>query len=442
MKTTTPPISVLRTRTHLPAPRPPDRREPRCAYCHANLGGGAFHCDGCRTQLHYECKRLLSHCPTLGCVAVWSRDPSPPRGLNCARCERGFALGGRPRRACVLCGLQYHWRCRYKQARCQCGSSEFRTLACSAPKPPGRLRRFFRIDLALGALLAVFGVLGVYGSSMEFTVDLPAHAEVKAWAGEIRFEEERRSCLQVDVVCPGDHSTEQLMSFARELQREPGDPSLAMAGHLREDGLRALGAMAKELALDPWIVRVDLHPFAEDLAQRHAVVVDEHEELAALWAVRTSDLPDLLAAQDSSNTDLRVRARRAIVGLGAAAVPSLVDRLERDGLDVAPLLADIGEPSIPALRASLFEHKVPSAVYVLEDIGQPAVPALVEGLVIGDSAVRLACITSLARLRKDARPALPALRWLSETSLDVGVRTAAREAQWSIESDSPFWEGR
>lgn len=40
----------------------------RCPYC---LGGlpqnGAYHCGGCRTQLHPDCALELSVCPTIGC---------------------------------------------------------------------------------------------------------------------------------------------------------------------------------------------------------------------------------------------------------------------------------------------------------------------------------------------------------------------------------------
>ncbi len=39
----------------------------RCAYCHADLTGAGWECEGCGTRLHHECRPALEVCPTLGC---------------------------------------------------------------------------------------------------------------------------------------------------------------------------------------------------------------------------------------------------------------------------------------------------------------------------------------------------------------------------------------
>lgn len=39
----------------------------RCAYCHASVDGEVAVCEGCGTQLHADCAKALTTCPTIGC---------------------------------------------------------------------------------------------------------------------------------------------------------------------------------------------------------------------------------------------------------------------------------------------------------------------------------------------------------------------------------------
>lgn len=85
---------------------PTDRRELVCAVCKDPLEANRWHCDGCGTLLHPECRNALAVCPSLGCGRPRPRvaggpTPAGPRGwlpwVTGAILLGALALGFTPR---------------------------------------------------------------------------------------------------------------------------------------------------------------------------------------------------------------------------------------------------------------------------------------------------------------------------------------------------------
>jgi hypothetical protein len=122
----------------------------RCAFCHDDLGADERHeCAACRTILHWDCRALLGHCPTLGCKdstfahggriavarpafrsALARLRTAPPVSdfdlqdpdveLKAGICP---SCGGKPwlARVCAKCGARVHSGCWWRARGCPRG---------------------------------------------------------------------------------------------------------------------------------------------------------------------------------------------------------------------------------------------------------------------------------------------------------------------------------
>jgi HEAT repeat protein len=147
---------------------------------------------------------------------------------------------------------------------------------------------------------------------------------------------------------------------------------------------------------------VDGVPFLIEALDQASLCERVCESIGRLGSAAEPAIPRLLRLIDNDaefkNVTERLAAGEALVQLGAAAVPGLVDRLltpdeyarasngARNACDTAEwALGEIGEPAIPALIGALGRGV---GSYSLSEIGRPAIPALVEALKSDDALVR------------------------------------------------------
>jgi HEAT repeat protein len=158
---------------------------------------------------------------------------------------------------------------------------------------------------------------------------------------------------------------------------------------------------------------------------------DPYERTLAVVALgRTADpavVDDLFAALLDADEGVGLAARKALAGMGPAAVPRLLEGLTTDasrgehGRQIAAmLLLEIGAPAVPpmieALRDGSRSPRPPIAV-MLGRLGDPAVLPLAALLSAEDPELAALAARGLAEAGSAGRPALPALLDLLERAL-------------------------
>jgi HEAT repeat protein len=245
----------------------------------------------------------------------------------------------------------------------------------------------------------------------------------------------------------GDRS-ENVRRAAAEALGKLGDPQAVPAliealgdwGDLWSENVRRAAAEALGKLGDPQAVPpLSVWAHAGEDAARNALQTLGHPML---------DLPQAVAqvvAQGAWGVLIRAltctQVREVVVGLGAPAVPALIQALGDSDWDVrraaAEALGKLGDPqAVPALIGALgewgdlwSENVRRAAAEALGKLGDPqAVPALIQALGDSDWDVRRAAAEALAKIGTPAVPAL--IQALGDSDWDV--RRAAAEALGAI----------
>ena len=123
--------------------------------------------------------------------------------------------------------------------------------------------------------------------------------------------------------------------------------------------------------------------------------------------ITTSDIKELIAALRHPQTC--GNARKALVEMGAPAIPLLVGALRDDGISLAAaeVLKMIGAPAVGPLVSALEKKKTSAyAAIVLEDIGEPSVEPLIAALKSKKLRKRILIVRTLGNIG-DERAAEP-----------------------------------
>jgi HEAT repeat protein len=168
----------------------------------------------------------------------------------------------------------------------------------------------------------------------------------------------------------------------------------------------------------------------------------------------------LVAELKSDRSDVREKARKALVAVGAQAVPALV-RLLRDkdvvgsfregaegegAWDAVNALTEIGAPAVLGLSGALGDNEAAvraQAATALGNIGPAAaatVPSLVRALRDRDDWVRLSAANALGKMGPEARKAVPDLTTAlvdSESHVRAWIALALGEIGPEAESAVP-----
>ncbi|MHC4473909.1 MAG: HEAT repeat domain-containing protein, partial [Planctomycetota bacterium] len=176
----------------------------------------------------------------------------------------------------------------------------------------------------------------------------------------------------------------------------------------------------------------------EDLLERGTAKEQRYAAVAAL-EMGPEALPLLGAllplSGRVSDTLIYESARKAIKGMGVAAVPALIGFVEGDDLEAsrtaAYALRDLGPaaaPAVPSLIEAMSRHpreRLQAFVFAFAHIGVPAVAGLSAALSHESETVRLGAARALGEIGRPASDAVPALERAAAGDADPGVREAA-----------------
>ncbi len=216
---------------------------------------------------------------------------------------------------------------------------------------------------------------------------------------------------------------------AAELAGELGSAE-PLARYRAARGLRELGPKAKAA----------LPALVERLKDEHAWVRLEAGRALVEIGITTEEVPALVARLGSSDPDTGLLVAEALAGLGAPALPPLLellpkkdDRARRGALAAIALMGRPGAPATPLLL-DLLESPDPAtqklAGEALRRCGPWAseyVPEIIDRLRFGDDEIRWAAAGVLGRIGPLAREAIPALMEMRVGETE-NLRAAAAEA--------------